>query len=35
MRRLIVPVMLGLFLVFLWPVPAEASESEIPSIDGV
>lgn len=35
MRRLIVPMLLGLFLVFLWPVPAEASESEIPSIDGI
>lgn len=35
MRRLIVPVLLGIFLVFLWPVPAEASESEIPSVDGI
>lgn len=35
MRRLIVPVLLGFFLVFLWSVPAEASESEIPSIDGI
>lgn len=35
MRRLMVPMLLGFFLVFLWPVPAEASESEIPSVDGI
>ena len=35
MRRLIVPVLLGFFLALFWPVPAKASESEIPSIDGI
>ena len=35
MRRLIVSVLLGFFLALFWPVPAKASESEIPSIDGI
>lgn len=35
MRRLIVPVLLGFFLALFWPVPAKASESGIPSIDGI
>lgn len=35
MKRWTVPVLLGFFLVFLWPVPAKASESEIPAIDGI